>query len=175
MNGKHRGLYCGMGVCNECLVTINGERGIRACMQYLEPNAVVEKEIDTKMNVSEKKAEHFVRMNLKTDIIIVGAGPAGLNAAVVANKNGANVVVLDEREETGGQYYKPRTVGYRGSTKEDRQHLEGIKLRTEAHESGVKFYTGQTVWYARKSNGFFELRCSSKERQLQLEAHTHYL
>ena len=170
MNGKHRGLYCGMGVCNECLVTINGERGIRACMQYLEPNAVVEKEIDTKMNVSEKKAEHFVRINLKTDIIIVGAGPAGLNAAVVANKNGANVVVLDEREETGGQYYKPRTVGYRGSTKQDRQHLEGIKLRTEAHESGVKFYTGQTVWYARKSNGFFELRCSSKERQLQLSA-----
>jgi aerobic-type carbon monoxide dehydrogenase small subunit (CoxS/CutS family) len=65
MNGKHRGLYCGMGVCNECLVTINGERGIRACMQYLEPNAVVEKEIDTKMNVSEKKSRTFRKNKFK--------------------------------------------------------------------------------------------------------------
>lgn len=27
-----RGMYCGMGICFECLVTINGVRNVRACL-----------------------------------------------------------------------------------------------------------------------------------------------
>ena len=76
--------------------------------------------------------------------------------------------MIDEREESGGQYFKPRTSGFRGVTKEDWQHLEGKKLRARAHKSNVRFYTGHTVWYARKENDIFELRCSSKEQQVQL-------
>ena len=168
LNGKERGLYCGMGVCNECLVNINGERGLRSCMESAEPNAVVQREIDTRWTGTQRKVKHPKRLSLEVDIIIVGAGPAGLNAAIEAANYGANIVVIDEREESGGQYYKPRTKGFRGKTKEDRQHLEGLKLRARAHESKVKFFTGQTVWYARKENGIFELRCSSKEQQVQL-------
>ncbi len=33
--GRASGLYCGMGVCYECLVTINGEKNIRACQTYV--------------------------------------------------------------------------------------------------------------------------------------------
>jgi len=32
LNEKRGGL-CGMGVCYECLVTVNGEKNLRACMQ----------------------------------------------------------------------------------------------------------------------------------------------
>ena len=31
INGKPRGLYCGMGVCFDCIVKVNGESS-RACM-----------------------------------------------------------------------------------------------------------------------------------------------
>lgn len=31
MNGKPSGIYCGMGICYECLVKINGVPNIRAC------------------------------------------------------------------------------------------------------------------------------------------------
>ena len=41
------------------------------------------------------------------DILVVGAGPAGLAAAIAAAEAGANVVLLDERAATGGQYTKP--------------------------------------------------------------------
>lgn len=27
-----RGMYCGMGICFECLVTINGVKNVRACL-----------------------------------------------------------------------------------------------------------------------------------------------
>lgn len=32
-----RGMFCGMGVCYECLVTINGVPNQRACMCLVEP------------------------------------------------------------------------------------------------------------------------------------------
>lgn len=30
--GEPRGLFCGMGVCFDCLVTVDGRPGIRACI-----------------------------------------------------------------------------------------------------------------------------------------------
>src|SRR4051794_31985691 len=31
-----RGLYCGMGICYDCLVVVDGLANTRACMTYLE-------------------------------------------------------------------------------------------------------------------------------------------
>lgn len=33
--GSSRGLYCGMGVCYDCLVVVNGRPNTRACMTYV--------------------------------------------------------------------------------------------------------------------------------------------
>lgn len=35
-HGKPRGLFCGIGICFDCLVEIDGESGQRACMIPLE-------------------------------------------------------------------------------------------------------------------------------------------
>lgn len=39
-----RSLYCGMGVCYECLVTINGVHAQRACVTQVEEGMVIETE-----------------------------------------------------------------------------------------------------------------------------------
>lgn len=39
-----RSLYCGMGVCYECLVTINGVHAQRACVTHVEEGMVIETE-----------------------------------------------------------------------------------------------------------------------------------
>ena len=39
---KPRGLYCGMGVCFECLVTVDGIPNVRACMTPVKPGMKVE-------------------------------------------------------------------------------------------------------------------------------------
>ncbi|MEY7970589.1 (2Fe-2S)-binding protein [Saccharomonospora xinjiangensis] len=31
VGGRPRGLFCGIGVCFDCLITVDGERGQRAC------------------------------------------------------------------------------------------------------------------------------------------------
>jgi len=37
-----RGALCGMGVCFECIVTVNKEPNIRSCMTEVEDNMTVE-------------------------------------------------------------------------------------------------------------------------------------
>jgi predicted molibdopterin-dependent oxidoreductase YjgC len=31
--GRPRGLFCGIGVCFDCLITVDGEPNVRACMR----------------------------------------------------------------------------------------------------------------------------------------------
>ena len=39
-------------------------------------------------------------------LVIIGAGPAGLSAAVVAAEHGLDVALLDEQGTPGGQIYR---------------------------------------------------------------------
>ena len=40
------------------------------------------------------------------DMIVVGAGPAGLSAAIEAAKHGVKPIVFDENAKPGGQLFK---------------------------------------------------------------------
>lgn len=40
--GRPSGVYCGMGVCYECLVTVNGVANTRACQTYVEDRMTIE-------------------------------------------------------------------------------------------------------------------------------------
>lgn len=39
--GRARGVFCGIGVCFDCLVTVNGRPNQRACLTPAEPGDVV--------------------------------------------------------------------------------------------------------------------------------------
>lgn len=74
------------------------------------------------------------------DLIIVGAGPAGLSAAIEAAKRGLRVIVFDENAKPGGQLFK-QIHKFFGS-KEHKAKIRGIKigeeLLKEANECGVR-------------------------------------
>ena len=40
-NGEPRGVFCGMGICYECLVTIDGKPDQRACMTRAQDGMTV--------------------------------------------------------------------------------------------------------------------------------------
>ncbi|MFG3512655.1 (2Fe-2S)-binding protein [Streptomyces bobili] len=37
--GRARGVFCGIGVCFDCLVTVDGRPGLRACLTPATPGA----------------------------------------------------------------------------------------------------------------------------------------
>ena len=40
--GHPRGMFCGMGICQECRVTVDGRPNVRACMTTVRPGMRVE-------------------------------------------------------------------------------------------------------------------------------------
>lgn len=41
INGSPRGIFCGIGICFDCLVTVNGRDSRRACLVDVRPGDVV--------------------------------------------------------------------------------------------------------------------------------------
>ncbi len=47
-----RTLFCGMGVCHQCLVTVDGIRDVRACMTKVRPGMKIETSWSTENEAS---------------------------------------------------------------------------------------------------------------------------
>lgn len=143
-----RGPVCGMGVCFDCLVTVDGETA-RACLTSAKPGLVVRRHHPTERAPPVPVASLPRNLDLasKADVVVVGAGPAGLSAAAVAARAGLSVLVLDERKSPGGQYYKQPAEAFSiDETKLDRQFRAGRALAREAETAGARFITGAAVF-----------------------------
>ena len=81
------------------------------------------------------------------DLIIVGAGPSGLSAAIEAAKRGLKVVVFDENEKPGGQLFKQihKFFGSKEHRAKVRGFVIGRQLLEEADKAGVKVVLNATV------------------------------
>ena len=81
------------------------------------------------------------------DLIIVGAGPSGLSAAVEAAKRGLKVVVFDENEKPGGQLFKQihKFFGSKEHKAKIRGFVIGQQLLEEADAAGVEVVLNATV------------------------------
>lgn len=85
---------------------------------------------------------------LEREILIIGAGPAGISAAIEAAKAGAKVTVADEHDTIGGQLYKQihKFFGAADNHAGMRGFEIARKLEQEAKELGVEFWLS-TVAY----------------------------
>lgn len=142
-SGAPRGLWCGMGACWECAVTVDGRPSQRACLVKAEAGLCVEGAPPAHPTpLAGPQADAAERA---CDVLVVGAGPAGLSAAIAAARAGAQVVVLDERGEAGGQYLKPLARSHADAAP-DAQARRGAALLAEARAAGVALHHGATVW-----------------------------
>jgi glycine/D-amino acid oxidase-like deaminating enzyme len=146
-SGTPRGLHCGMGACYDCIVTVDGRVGQRACMTRVADGMVVSGEAAPPLAPLGNEPVGPQAEECSCDVLVVGAGPAGLSAAIAAAEAGADVVVLDERTATGGQYAKPLAESHADATP-DAQFRLGTQLRENALTAGARIETDATVWGA---------------------------
>jgi thioredoxin reductase/Fe-S-cluster-containing hydrogenase component 2 len=83
----------------------------------------------------------------RVDLIIVGAGPSGLSAAIEAARHGIKTVVFDENARPGGQLFKQihKFFGSKEHKARIRGFMIGRQLLEEADEAGVKVVLSATV------------------------------
>ncbi len=86
--------------------------------------------------------------NERCDLAIVGAGPGGLAAALVATECGLDVCLLDEQARLGGQIYRQPPLGFRvDSWLAGRVYRRGRALLKRAESlRGLRHVPEATVW-----------------------------
>lgn len=96
------------------------------------------------------------------DIVIIGSGPAGMSAAIYAQRAGLKAVVV-EREclGTGKIAESQRVDNYPGLFAENGYDL-GEKFRTHAENLGAEFIEGEIIKIVR-SNGGYTLQLDADE------------
>ncbi len=81
------------------------------------------------------------------DVVVIGAGPAGMAAATTCANAGLRTVLLDEQHGPGGQIYRAIThtpLQARGTLGPD--YWEGERLVQALSQSAVQHLQGASVW-----------------------------
>lgn len=81
---------------------------------------------------------------MRADLVVIGAGPAGMAAAVAAADAGLDVVLVDGNAAVGGQYYRGRLDGTRSGGP------PGRLARVASHPK-VTVAAGSWVWHAARA------------------------
>lgn len=109
----------------------------------------------------------------KTQLAIIGAGPAGLAAAIEAAKAGVDAVLIDENEKPGGQLFK-QIHKFFGSSEHragTRGFVIGTQLLKETADLGVEALLGSAVYgLFRRDDGILISYCQGgRERGILAE------
>lgn len=81
------------------------------------------------------------------DVVIVGAGPAGMGAALEASRAGLSVALLDEQEQIGGQIYRNITQATPNRhTLLGPDYAAGAALARAFTQAPIAYLAGASVW-----------------------------
>ena len=132
-------------------LTEGREEDIRPCVgaSYCVNRVGIGQDALCMYNVATSREEHIphehARAPARRKVVVVGAGPGGLEAARVAGERGHDVVLFEAAEETGGQLALAARVPWRealaGASRwqeaQARKHGVDIRLGTEATAEAV--------------------------------------
>jgi D-hydroxyproline dehydrogenase subunit alpha len=136
VRGDPRGPLCGMGTCHECRVSVDGTPHRRACLLPVAagmrvrtddpaPRAPAPRAPAPRAPAPRAPSRSRPAELVEADVVVVGAGPAGIAAATAAAGGGREVVVLDESPREGGQVWRHRTP--HALPREARQRIERFR------------------------------------------------
>ena len=163
-----RGLFCGMGVCGECALVVDGVPGRLACTTAVRDGMRLERQprtpdVDLSLRPATDPEER-----VDVEVLVVGGGPAGLAAAATAAGSGAQVLLVDERASLGGQYYKQPAAAFTVDPgRLDAQYRAGRTRVERVRAAGVRVLTGTQIWGA---DGPRELYASGPDRRWIIRA-----
>ncbi|MGD9204507.1 MAG: FAD-dependent oxidoreductase, partial [Desulfobacterales bacterium] len=122
-----QGMFCANGQCSQCLVIADG-LPVKSCMTPLTEGMVVES-VEGLPKLPEDDVEPQIKAaDIKeVEVLIIGAGPAGLAAAVELGKLGVETLILDDKDRPGGKLVL-QTHKFFGSVEDSYAGTRGFEI-----------------------------------------------
>lgn len=104
-------------------------------------------------------------MSSHYDVIVIGAGPAGLSASSSLSRMGLKVLTLDEQNRIGGQIYRNiENAPEENLIKMGEEYRRGQDLAARFRESGAEYRGNASVWNVERDGTVCFSRDGSSER-----------
>ncbi len=184
-DGAAQGIFCVNGQCSQCMVLLEGIP-VKGCMVVVRPGMKVEScEGVPSLPAFDEIPEYAKTETIETDVLVVGGGPAGINAARELGQLGIKTLLVDDKNELGGKltlqthpFFGSRDDCYAGIRgieiarilTEELSKLDSVTVMTGATAVGA-FYDRKVGVYGKK--GFFLVRpravlvsCGAREKTL---------
>lgn len=146
LDGRGRSLACGIGKCGACEMLVDGKIR-RICIAKVDGVKEVKEICGDSAAEPQKIASIDKKRILRTSVVIVGAGPAGLAVREEFAKYGVDNIVIDNNDKIGGQFTM-QTHQFFFFEKEKRfGGMRGFDIaRNLAGENTDGIYLNSTVW-----------------------------
>ncbi|WP_457557015.1 FAD-dependent oxidoreductase [Candidatus Harpocratesius sp.] len=122
-----QGIFCANGQCAQCTVLVDG-KPMKACMTPLKENMKIESCEGLPSLPADDSPLHIGDPSIiSTQVLIIGAGPAGLSAARILGSKKIQVLLIDDKDRTGGKLVL-QTHKFFGSQKDVYAGKRGIEI-----------------------------------------------
>ncbi len=102
-DGSPQGIFCANGQCSQCMVLVDGAP-VKGCMQIVrEGMRVASCEGSPALPPADAMPAFGEIPSIETDVLVIGGGPAGINAAIELGTLGVRTLVVDDKNEFGGK------------------------------------------------------------------------
>ncbi|MDO9537096.1 MAG: 2Fe-2S iron-sulfur cluster-binding protein, partial [Thermoplasmata archaeon] len=152
-DGAPQGIFCANGQCAQCLVLVNGNPK-KACITTVEEGM----DVRSIEGLPELLADDVLPKSgpipvIETDILIIGAGPAGLSAAIELSVAGLKIIIADDKEVLGGKLGL-QTHNFFGSVRDCNAGMRGMDIGTLMAEE-VEELKNVEIWLGSPVVGVF--------------------
>ncbi len=143
-DGTAQGIFCANGQCSKCMVMANGIP-VKSCMTAVRENMFVESVDGLPELPSVTEAAHLSDIEeVRTDVLVIGGGPAGASAAIELGERGIATLIVDDKNELGGKLVL-QTHKFFGSVEDSHAGTRGNEIGRMLSEA-VTRNPNITVW-----------------------------
>ncbi|MFW5705838.1 MAG: FAD-dependent oxidoreductase, partial [Bacteroidota bacterium] len=146
LRNRNRSLECGIGKCGACEMLVDG-RIKRICITKVDEVNEIREIPKDYIPVREQPDEHKAVNVYKTQVAIVGAGPAGLACREELNKQGVHNIVIDNNDKIGGQFLMQTHQFFFFEKEKKFGGMRGFDIaQTLAGDDHTGIFLNSTVW-----------------------------